>query len=265
MSGEDNFKNQSPGRTQICRRVTLQFLPSAYHIFTNVEEPLHNPVFNALMSGDRHLSQGVGSVKYFDDEVSPFVGFHQDYDRGFEDLYEQLPAGRKILYATPGLIKEPAGWQLIVDLKGLQFVLSEKKVEVDHLIKPVELKTEHIPEMMSLAELTKPGPFGSRTIEFGHYHGVFADGKLAAMTGQRLHVENYTEISAVCTQPDHLGKGYAAALIIHQLKLITEAGQIPFLHVRADNERAISLYERLGFKVTRGMNFYFMKRRRGEE
>jgi ribosomal protein S18 acetylase RimI-like enzyme len=226
-----------------------------------VGELLHNPVYNALMSGDKHLSQGSGSVKYFDDEVSPFAGFHQNYDLGFEDLYEQLPAGRKILYATPGLVKEPAGWQLLVEIKGLQFVFSGKKAEADNLVKIVVLRTEHIPEMMSLAGLTKPGPFGSRTIEFGHYHGVFVEGKLAAMTGQRLHVANYTEISAVCTHPDHLGKGFAAALIIHQLKLITESGQIPFLHVRADNERAIALYERLGFKVSREMNFYFMKRR----
>ena len=235
-----------------------------YQYFYKVEELLYNPVYNALMSGDRHLSQGAGSVKYFDDEVSPFVGFRQDYDMGFKDLYEQLPAGRKILYATPGLVKEPAGWQLMVEIKGLQFVFSEKKVEVDHLVKTVELKMEHISEMMSLAGLTKPGPFGSRTIEFGHYHGVFVEGKLAAMTGQRLHVENYTEISAVCTHPDHLGKGYAAALILHQLNLILNNGQRPFLHVREDNNRAVALYERLGFKVSRGMNFYFMKRRRGE-
>jgi predicted GNAT family acetyltransferase len=81
------------------------------------------------------------------------------------------------------------------------------------------------------------------------------------MTGQRLHVDNYTEISAVCTHPNYLGKGYAAALMLHQLNLIRKQGQQAFLHVRKDNSRAIALYERLGFKVNRGMNFYFMKRR----
>ena len=81
------------------------------------------------------------------------------------------------------------------------------------------------------------------------------------MTGQRLHVNNYTEISAVCTHPDHLGKGFAAALMQHQLNLILNHDQIPFLHVRAENSRAIALYERLGFKVNREMNFYFMKKR----
>jgi predicted GNAT family acetyltransferase len=114
--------------------------------------------------------------------------------------------------------------------------------------------------MIDLATLTKPGPFGKRTIEFGHYFGIFENDKLAAMTGQRMHAENYTEISAVCTHPDDTGKGYAFTLLQHQLQLIMHQGQQPFLHVREDNTRAIEIYQRLGFAVSRPMNFYFMQR-----
>ena len=122
------------------------------------------------------------------------------------------------------------------------------------------LSKMHIDEMVDLATLTKPGPFGKRTIDFGYYHGIFENEKLVAMTGQRLHPKNYTEISAVCTHPDHTGKGYANALMQHQLQLIQQQGQQPFLHVREDNERAIALYQRLGLTISRPMNFYFMKR-----
>jgi GNAT superfamily N-acetyltransferase len=226
-----------------------------------VEDVLYNPVYNALLSGDARLSLGTEKVKYFDEQVSPFVGFPQDYDKGFDDLYNLLPAGRKILYATPELIKEPGGWQLIVEIKGLQFVFDEGTDPGQASITPVPLNNTHIEEMVQLADLTKPGPFGMRTIEFGHYHGIFENGQLAAMTGQRMHVDRYTEISAVCTHPNHLGKGFAAALMLHQLNLIRSQDQKPFLHVREDNSRAIALYERLGFKVQRSMNFYFMKRR----
>ena len=226
-----------------------------------MEDLLHNPVYNALLSGDARLSLGTGNVKYFDEEVSPFAGFRHGYNKGFDDLYHQLPAGRRILYATPELIEEPPGWQVVADIKGLQFVFTGSPSTYDHSKIPVPLTTEHIEEMVQLAKLTKPGPFGLRTIEFGHYHGFFDNGQLVAMTGQRLHVGNHTEVSAVCTHPDHLGKGYAAALITHQLDIIASQGQKAFLHVRADNERAIALYERLGFKISRPMNFYFMKRR----
>lgn len=225
-----------------------------------MEELLYNPVYNSLLSGDAHLGSGTETVKYFDEEVSPFAGFHQDYANGFDDLFKALPAGRKILYATPEEIKEPPGWKIIVGIKGRQFVLNDGSNPGDYSIQPVPLDNSHVEEMIQLATLTKPGPFAARTIEFGHYHGIFQNNKLAAMTGQRLHVGNYTEVSAVCTHPDHTGKGFAAALMIHQLNFIRSQGQVPFLHVRADNDRAIALYERLGFKLRRDMNFYFMKK-----
>jgi predicted GNAT family acetyltransferase len=64
----------------------------------------------------------------------------------------------------------------------------------------------------------------------------------------------------VCTHPDDWGKGYATLLLLHQLHLILKQGKQPFLHVRADNERAIGVYQRLGFVASRPMHFYFMVR-----
>jgi ribosomal protein S18 acetylase RimI-like enzyme len=226
-----------------------------------VEDILDNPVYNALLSGDAQLGFGTGQVRWFDEQVSPFAGFPEEYNKGFDDLYNLLPPERNILYATPQLIKEPEGWQLLAEIKGLQFIYTGGPTPGDHSLKLIALKKENVEEMVQLAALTKPGPFGTRTIEFGHYFGIFENGQLASMTGQRMHVGNYTEISAVCTHPDYLGKGYAAALMKHQLNLILRQGQVPFLHVREDNTRAIALYERLGFEVNRGMNFYFMKRK----
>lgn len=222
---------------------------------------LHNPVYNALLSGNAHLGFGTEKVKCFYEAVSPFVGFPETYAGGFEDLYQLLPAERKILYATPTAIDEPKGWQLLVEVKGLQFIYTKGPSSIEPSIKTTALQKQHGEEMIALASLTKPGPFSSRTIEFGNYYGIFENNKLVAMAGQRLHVNDYAEISAVCTHPDYLGRGYAAALIHQQINLIYNAGGHPFLHVRADNERAIALYDRLGFVISRPMNFYFMKRK----
>jgi ribosomal protein S18 acetylase RimI-like enzyme len=228
--------------------------------FCKVNHVLHNPVFNALCSGDQQLSLGTAAVKFFDDEVSPFAGFEESYTNGFADLHELLPAGRKILYAIPTPIISPGGWQVQHDIKGLQFIYEGDLAIKNEFENVVPLTEMHIEEMVALATLTKPGPFGKGTIKFGYYHGIFDKDKLVAMTGQRLHVENYTEISAVCTHPEHTGKGYANVLMQHQLQLILQQGQQPFLHVREDNERAIAIYKRLGFTISRPMNFYFMKR-----
>jgi ribosomal protein S18 acetylase RimI-like enzyme len=224
-----------------------------------------HPVYHALLTGDAHLGSGNDNVKYFDEQVSPFVGFAEGYDGGFDALYQLLSPGRKILYASRTRISEPPGWQQLAAISGLQFIFDKAPFRLDNdltlSIQPIALGKQHVAEMVQLAALTKPGPFDTRTIEFGHYHGIFEDDRLVAMTGQRLHPGNYTEISAVCTHPDHVGKGYAAALLEHELSFISRTGQIPFLHVREDNARAIALYERLGFRVNGPMNFYFLKRR----
>ncbi|MEO5948566.1 MAG: GNAT family N-acetyltransferase [Chitinophagaceae bacterium] len=221
---------------------------------------LNNPVYHALISGDRHLSFGSEQVKFFDEQVSPFAGFAEYYDKGFSDLYDLLPPGRKILHAIPSVICQPAGWLFTHEIKGLQFVYETEKEIKGEFSNVIPLTEIHVEEMVLLAKLTKPGPFGFKTINFGSYFGIFEKGKLVAMAGQRLHVQNWTEISAVCTHPDHTGKGYANTLLQHQLQLILQDGQQPFLHVRDDNERAIELYHRLGFTISRTMNFYFMKR-----
>ena len=226
-----------------------------------MQHHLNNPVYHALLSGDASLGSGSDTVKFFDEQVSPFAGFDENNEKGFDELHNLLPAGRKILYATRNIIQEPPGWLLTHHIPGLQFVFTGKRMMPGPSFKLVPLQNKNIDEMIALARLTKPGPFDKRTIEFGHYYGIFENDILTAMTGQRLHVYNYTEVSAVCTHPGYVGKGYAAALVQHQLDIICSNEQTPFLHVRDDNSRAIALYERLGFTQNGAMHFYFLKRK----
>ena len=221
---------------------------------------LDNPVFNALVSGEAHWALGTEHVKFFDKEVSPFVGFDVQYKNGFTDLHQLLPSGRNILFASRHEIPTPNGWKLRHHIPGNQF-LFESKIAFENTFSEVTpLNQNHVDEMINLAKLTKPGPFDKRTIVFGNYHGIFRDEKLVAMTGRRLHVYDFTEISAVCTHPDFTGKGFAANLIKHQINSILKENKTPFLHVRSDNNIAIGLYKKLGFVQNGEMHFYFLQR-----
>jgi predicted GNAT family acetyltransferase len=111
----------------------------------------------------------------------------------------------------------------------------------------IELTAADAAEMFALATLTKPGPFGIRTRELGDYIGIRREGKLVAMAGERLRAPGFTEVSAVCTHPNHLGHGYATGLMVEIMQRILMRGETPFLHVRSQNQHAIDLYRRLGY------------------
>lgn len=221
---------------------------------------LDNPAFNALISGNQNLANGSDDVKYFDIEVSPFAGLRDNSEVNFAELRDILPHEKPILFVSPNELDIPAGWKQVGYIKGRQMVFGGDApgLSVDHHVTP--LTNRFIHQMLELTRLTNPGPFNERTIEFGHYEGILENGNLVAMAGQRLHVFDYTEVSAVCTHPDHLGKGYANHLLTSQIRRMKAAGKTPYLHVRYDNERAIKVYERLGFATRIIVHFYVMKK-----
>lgn len=104
------------------------------------------------------------------------------------------------------------------------------------------------PEMLALATLTQPGPFFSKTHRLGRFIGVRHEGRLVAMAGERLNLDGFTEVSGVCTHPDHRGRGYAGALMRVVTKHILKRGDAAFLHARIGHEQTIAFYETLGFR-----------------
>ncbi|MNT39427.1 FR47-like protein [compost metagenome] len=112
-----------------------------------------------------------------------------------------------------------------------------------------ELGEADAPAMLALATLTKPGPFRSKTRELGPFVGIKRDGELVAMAGRRLRVDGFTELSGVCTHPDHRGMGYAAALSRAVVGEILVTGEAAFLHAFADHEATIAFYRGLGFQT----------------
>jgi ribosomal protein S18 acetylase RimI-like enzyme len=223
-----------------------------------MEHVLDNPAWNALISGNKQLSEGNEQVRYFHKDISPFAGLKEVSTNNFHLLHEQVPHNGPVIIITPQQIDIPSQWKQLQCIKGLQMICTHPAEPVDKVEQPVPLTNEHVPQMLELTKLTNPGPFASRTIDFGHYRGIFDNDRLIAMAGQRLHVFEYAEISAVCTHPNFLGRGYARQLLLYHLHRIIAALGVPFLHVRNDNERAIKLYKSLGFFTRQEIYFYIL-------
>ncbi|KIF03802.1 GCN5 family acetyltransferase, partial [Streptomyces sp. RSD-27] len=148
-----------------------------------------------------------------------------------------------------GLPTPPPGWETVRCIPGVQ--LDGRAVRAEASPEAVLLGPADVAEMTELVRLTEPGPFLPRTIELGAYLGVRRGGRLVAMAGERMRPPGWTEISAVCTHPDHRGQGLAALLIRAVAAGIRQRGDVPFLHAAADNTNAIRLYESMGFALRR--------------
>lgn len=225
-----------------------------------MNDVLDNPAWNALISGNQLLAHGTETVKYFDKEISPFVGFRENTDAAFDELYNLITDDRTLGFISPREVQIPTAWAVLSYLPCFQMIYTGHPIDTDPAIKLTLLTNEHIPQMLALTRLTNPGPFSERTIEFGHYYGIFDGDKLVAMAGQRMHIFKHAEISAVCTHPDYLGRGYAKALLQYQANRIIAAGDNPMLHVRFDNHRAVQVYESLGFRKRKEIYFYIIKK-----
>jgi predicted GNAT family acetyltransferase len=209
-------------------------------------------IWNALTTGNRDIAVVSGDVSCYRPDIAPFAGMSELNDSNLQKLHEFIPADRTVAISSLEKIHHDENkWKLLQAMDVTQMVYDHHigtfTTKNSDLIVP--LTDKHISQMLELTALTKPGPFLQRTIEFGNYFGIFMDGRLAAMTGQRMHPIPYMEVSAVCTHPDFRGKGYAKALMLQVMRIILDNSFTPFLHVLTSNVTAIQLYESIGFRI----------------
>jgi len=214
--------------------------------------PLDNVIWQALTTRQIHCAEICGEARWFLRDITLLSAFREPSDKGYDSLAELAgPGGTAALFLDEPYRSRP-GWEVLAAPPLLQMIFENASLTAspgaaDPAI--IELSKTDSPEMVELATLTKPGPFGTRTHELGTYLGIRCERKLVAMAGERLKVPGHTEVSAVCTHPDHTGRGYAGILMTEVMRRILARGETPFLHTREDNVRAIELYQRLGFRT----------------
>jgi GNAT superfamily N-acetyltransferase len=216
---------------------------------------LDNPVHAALTSRHRGIALANGGARRYPFELGRFAGLESP--SAFPDLLALVDPGPLVAFATSAWLEPPGEWELVRTRQIEQMVATERPEPPRH--QPVVLGAGDVPEMLELAAVTEPGPFFARTIELGLYLGIRDGGRLVAMAGERMLLDDYTEISAVCTAPSHQGHGYARSLMAALMHKVLDEGREPFLHVKQENG-ARQLYERLGFRTSRYLHLTVVRR-----
>ena len=208
---------------------------------------LDNPVYLALRGPHARFAQASGRARRYEADVAPFLGLPSPPStQDWRDAAALVAPGSYVgFWLEDGEL--PDGWTALMRLDAAQMV--GERVTGAECPEAIPLGAEDVPEMLELVGETEPGPFLPRTVELGDYLGIRQDGKLVAMAGERLHLDGWTEISAVCTSPEHRGRGLASRLIGALAEAIQGRSERVFLHVLTSNTGAIRLYEQLGFRV----------------
>jgi len=213
------------------------------------ERALDNPIWSCLTTRHAHIASGGALARRYPASISPIgalAGGGREHVAALESVVEP---GDDFAVFAPSVPALPANWERLFESRLLQMIRSDRSLLPEGDIEVSRLGAADVPEMLTLVELAKPGPFRTRTIELGTYVGIREGGRLIAMAGERLWVGDFHEVSAICTHPDAQGRGYARALTARVVNRMLRAGETPMLHVEWTNTRAIEMYRALGFTV----------------
>ncbi|MDR7069247.1 GNAT superfamily N-acetyltransferase [Pseudoxanthomonas japonensis] len=224
-----------------------------------MDTALDNPFWSALDSIHRDIALRAGDVARYPADHAPFLGV-LSAGVSLDDAIESLVAPGEAVYLLGVAPHTPVGWTLQAFHPLAQMVCDTPLPVVDG---PdiVPLDDAHRDDVLALTALVYPHYFRARTMDLGHYFGIYEGGRLAAMIGERLGSADRREMSAICTHPDFTGRGYARHLTTWLTNHTLARGVQPFLHVSHENSRAKALYEQLGYRVRRDIGFWSLKRR----
>jgi GNAT superfamily N-acetyltransferase len=220
--------------------------------------PLDNPIWESLVSRHAAFALREGDAARYPADVAPFFGVASAGIGMSAAAGALVPPGDTVLLLgqAPAV---PDGWRL-QRLAELAQMVCPARVAESEGPEIVELGVAHRADVLELTGLVYPHYFRSRTVELGRYFGMYVDGRLAAMIGERMGTDDWQEISAVCTHPDHAGRGYARRLLAWLSNDTLARGRTPFLHVSQENTRALRLYADHGYSLRRVIPFWSLAR-----
>jgi RimJ/RimL family protein N-acetyltransferase len=111
------------------------------------------------------------------------------------------------------------------------------------------LTNDDAPDMDALARICELAVWHRGALSLGPAFGCFVDDRLVAMAATHFATIDVIEVGYVATHPDYRRQGYALACLTALTKAAFRLAPRVFLMVMADNEPALAVYKRLGFRA----------------
>ena len=220
-----------------------------------LEDKLKNPVWYSLNETHKKFAIQFDGVQFYNPDINNFGAFfNTNKTKEASKRYSEI--AKKFFFVSENQTPLFDDRKLVLEKKinGCQMVL-DKLIDVHITEKIVLLTKENIDEVYDLIWLVMPGFYQKKGFEMGNFYGIFKDNKLIAISGQRMQTDSFIEVSSVVTHPDYTRRGFAKQLIHHTTKEILKENKLPILHTNKGNP-AIELYQNLGFKNSRDMNWW---------
>lgn len=219
---------------------------------------LDNPFWHSLQTRHRDIALRTTESARFPAEYAPFLSVVDAHEHSPSAITSLLEA-KESVYLLGIAPKPNKAWHMEAFTPLVQMICDAPlKVIVGPEI--IQLTDQHRTNVMDLIARVYPHYFRNRTMELGRYFGIFQGEKLAAMIGERMGTDTHQEISAICTDPDFNGRGYARRLLAYISNNNIETCRTPFLHVSLENKRALSLYESIGYRARRNIPLWSLQR-----
>ena len=221
----------------------------------SLEDKLKNPVWYALQETHKKFRIEYDGAFFYNPEINNFGAFFDEnktekasinYADKTENFFFVSENQTPIIDSEKIILKKK--------INGCQMVL-DHLVDVNITEEIILLTDKNIEEVYNLIWLVMPGFYQKKGFKMGNFYGIFKNNKLVAISGQRMQTNDFIEVSSVVTHPNYTKRGFAKQLIYHTSKEILKENKLPILHTNKGNP-AIGIYEKLGYKLTRDMNWW---------
>ena len=219
---------------------------------------LDNPAWYGLNETHKEFCISINGLKCYQKNIVAFAAWDTSNNSGLNQL-DDLIEPNEFFFIVGEITELPSNYLIEKIIICLQMICTAE-ITINTSADIIQLHEKEAHRMAALTELVMPGYYKHDTRLMGNYYGIMDNNELVAMAGERIRSNGLTEVSAVVTHPAFTGRTYAQQLVALVVNKNLAEGNIPFLHTGQNNHRAIRMYEYLGYRKRRIINFTKIRR-----